>query len=264
MPKTETRKPETPTAGLLLPEDGKGIIEPVRESWEAPVAPRVIMTFARPDFHFLSRQTQAGTPRYVWDCALREGRWQGLPLTIAAPAVGAPYAVLVLEKLIALGAKAVVALGWCGSLQAQVKIGHLVLPTEAWAGDGTSRHYNLKVPGSAPDPDLCRLLRQNLSTAPIPWHSGTIWTTDAFYRETAGLVRHYQTLGVLGVELELAALFAAGRFRGAPVAGLLVVSDELADLTWRPGYRSARFRQARDLAARLALDTAAQWELPDA
>ncbi|MBM4275560.1 MAG: uridine phosphorylase [Deltaproteobacteria bacterium] len=251
MPKTDNRKPKTLE---------KAIIEPAPEPWEAPVSPRVIMTFARPDYHFLSRQTQAGAPRYIWDCALREGRWQGRPLTITAPAVGAPYAVMVLEKLIALGARLVLALGWCGSLQPQVKVGHLALPTGALAGDGTSRHYDPTAPAPAPDPGLFNLLRQNLSQAPVPWHSGMVWTTDAFYRETVELVRHYQVLGALGVDLELAALFAAGAFRGIAVAGLLVVSDELADLTWKPGYRSARFRQARDLAVRLALDTAAQWE----
>lgn len=250
----------TPIPDPPPPIEAEAIVKPAPEPWEAPVSPRVIMTFARSDYHFLSRQTQAQAPRYVWDCALREGRWQGQPLIIAAPAVGAPYAVMVLEKLIALGARLVLALGWCGSLQPQVKVGHLVLPTGALAGDGTSRHYALKAADPGPDPGLYNLLRQNLSGAAVPWHSGMVWTTDAFYRETVEQVRHYQALGVMGVDLELAALFAAGAFRGVPVAGLLVVSDELADFTWRPGYRSAGFRQSRDLAARLALDTAVQWK----
>jgi uridine phosphorylase len=181
-------------------------------------------------------------------------------VTIAAPAVGAPYAVMVLEKLIALGARAILALGWCGSLQPQVKVGHLVLPAGALAGDGTSPHYAPETPELQPDAKLHDLLRENLAGVAAPWHSGRVWTTDAFYRETAALVAHYQSLGALGVDLELAALLAAGALRGAAVAGLLAVSDELADMTWRPGYRSARFRQARDQAARVALDAAAQWQ----
>ena len=32
---------------------------------------------------------------------------------------------------------------------------------------------------------------------------------------------------------------------------LVAAGAVLATLTWRPGYRSARFRQTRDLAARL-------------
>jgi len=44
------------------------------------------------------------------------------------------------------------------------------------------------------------------------------------------------------------------------VAGLLVVSDELAGLTWRPGFSSPAFRRARSAAARAALAAAAAAE----
>jgi uridine phosphorylase len=168
-----------------------------------------------------------------------------------------------MEKLIALGARLVLALGWCGSLQPHLGIGALVLPTGAVCGDGTSPHYRLKEGEARPDPTLCGLLEQHLKTGDAPWQAGPIWTTDAFYRETVELVRHYQSQGILGVDLELGALFTVGRFRGIPVAGLLVVGDELADLSWRPGYRQGRFRQGRELAARLVLAVAAAWEGED-
>ena len=71
-------------------------------------------------------------------------------------------------------------------------------------------------------------------------------------------MRHYQSQGVLGVDLELAALFAVGEYRQVAVAGLLVVSDELADLTWQPGFRSPAFRQGRRDAARVALGAPAR------
>jgi uridine phosphorylase len=237
------------------------IINPVREAWEAPVSARVILTFARPDYQLLCRLTGAkGPPRYLWDCALRPGSWDGRPVTIVAPAPGAPYAVLVLEKLIALGARLVLALGWCGSLKAGLRIGALVLPTSALCGDGTSRHY-LQGEGEAqPHPALNGLLQAQLQASPAPWQGGPVWTTDAFYRETPELVRHYQGQGVLGVDMEMAALFAVGWFRQVAVAGLLVVSDELFTLSWRAGYRSVSFRQARDLAARLLLAAAVAWE----
>lgn len=237
------------------------IINPAPEAGEAPVNPRVILTFARPDYHLLCRLAQASAPpRYIWDCAVREGLWEDRPITIVAPTVGAPYAVMVLEKLIALGARLVLALGWCGSLQSQVGVGTLILPTRAIKGDGTSKHYPTGKGDPRPDPNLCGLLKRRLEAADAVWRFGPIWTTDAFYRETISQVRYYQAQGVLGVDLELAALFSVGQYRRVPVAGLLVVSDELATLSWRPGYRSSRFRQARDLAARLALEAAAQGE----
>jgi len=239
---------------------GEAIIQPMAEPGDQPVAARVIMTFARPDYHFLSRLIQAQKPRYIWDCAIREGIWNHRPITLAAPAVGAPYAAMILEKLIALGGRIILALGWCGSLQPRVRIGDLTLPDAAVSGDGASRHYAPEGQKLRPDPGLQELLRRCLAAGDLSWHEGPVWTTDAFYRETPALVRHYQDQGVMGVDLELAALFAVGQFRRIPVAALLAVSDELATLTWRPGYRSARFRQTRDLAARLVLDAAASWE----
>jgi uridine phosphorylase len=247
------------------PNDGtfpsEAIINPTRGPRDAPVTARVILTFALPDYQYLCRLVQPpAPPRYIYNCALSEGRWDDRPVTVMAPAPGAPYAVMVLEKLIILGARMVLALGWCGSLQSRLKIGDLVLPTTTVSTEGTSRHYPLEDQPPDPDPVLGEILRQLLKTSDNRWQEGPLWSTDGFYRETVGLVTHYQAQGVLGVDMEMAALFTVGRFRQVPVAGLLVVSDELATLQWNPGFRSEEFRRARDQAAGLVLAAAAQWE----
>jgi uridine phosphorylase len=237
------------------------IINPTREAWDTPVTARVILTFTLPDYRYLCRLVQPqDTPRSIYNCTLREGHWGGRPITLTAPALGAPYAVMVLEKLMVLGARMVLALGWCGSIQPHLKIGDLVLPSATVSTEGTSRHYPLNGQAPDPDPGLHGVLRRLLSTSDHPWQEGPVWSTDGFFRETVQLVQAYQAQGVLGVDMEMAALFTVGRFRQVPVAGLLVVSDELATLQWQPGYRSERFRQARDQAARLVLAAAAEWE----
>jgi uridine phosphorylase len=237
------------------------IINPTREPWDDPVTPRVILTFTLPDYRSLCRLAQPqDPPRYLYNCAVRQGRWQDRPITFTAPALGAPYAVMVMEKLLVLGARMVLALGWCGSLQPGLAIGDLVLPTAAVSTEGTSRHYPLDGRPPDPDPGLTEILRQVLKASGHPWQEGQIWSTDGFYRETVHQVETHQARGVLGVDMEMAALFTVGRFRQVPVAGLLVVSDELATLQWRPGYRSEPFRRARDQAARLILAAAAGWE----
>jgi uridine phosphorylase len=241
-----------------LPEDQPALIEPTREPGEEPVTPTVVLTFTQPDYQALCRLAQVHeVPRQVWGCAYRPGSWKGSSLTVVAPALGAPYAAMVLEKLIALGARQVLALGWCGSLSPQVHIGHLILPSGAIPGDGTSPHY-CREPGEIPPHrDLYNLLVAGLRDAGIPWHTGPVWSTDAFYREPPSLVQSCRARGILGIDLELAALFAVGRFRQVAVAGLLVVSDELFALQWQPARGSQPFRQARNAALRLVLDAAA-------
>jgi uridine phosphorylase len=241
-----------------FPADQDALIHPIREPGEEPVAPTVILTFTQPDYQALCRLIQAREmPRHIWGCACRLGSWEDAALTVAAPALGAPYAAMVLEKLIALGARRVLALGWCGSLTPQVRIGDLILPNKAIPGDGTSPHYCPEPGGIPPHPGLYDLLAASLRTAEVPWHAGPVWSTDAFYRETKGLVKSCQEQGILGIDLELAALFAVARFRGIAMAGLLVVSDELFTLTWQPARGSQPFRLAREKALQSVLEVAA-------
>jgi uridine phosphorylase len=238
--------------------DQEVLIHPTREPGEEDVTPTVILTFTQPDYRALCRLIKAQEqPRHIWDCACRPGSWEGKALSVIAPAMGAPYAAMVLEKLIALGARRVVVLGWCGSLSSQVRIGDLILPSVAIPGDGTSPHYCPEPGGIPPHPGLHDLLAAGLRDGDVPWHAGPVWSTDAFYRETRELVQSCQDQGVLGIDLELAALFAVGRFRGIAVAGLMVVSDELFSFTWRPARGSQPFRQAREQALHMVLNIAA-------
>lgn len=244
-----------------VPEDQEAIIHPSREPGEEAVTPTVVMTFTKPDYQALCRLVQVqDAPRQLWGCACRAGLWEGAPLTVTAPALGAPYAAMVLEKLIALGAKRVLILGWCGSLASQVRIGDLIVPSRAMPGDGTSPHYVPEVEEILPHPDLYELLAASLRKQEIPWHTGPVWSTDAFYRETRGLVKSCQEQGILGIDLELAALLAVARFRGIAAAALLIVSDELFTLKWQPARGSQPFRAGRRTALRLVLDAAAASE----
>jgi uridine phosphorylase len=167
---------------------------------------------------------------------------------------------MILEKLIALGARRVLTLGWCGSVSPEARLGDLILPTGAVPGDGTSPHYCREDGEITPHQGLYDLLAKGLHGLEVPWHSGPIWSTDAFYRETVSLIRSCQTQGVLGIDLELSALLAVGRFRGIAVAALLVVSDELFTYTWQPAQGAQPFRRGRQAALRLVLDTAAAAE----
>jgi uridine phosphorylase len=161
----------------------------------------------------------------------------------AAPAVGAPQAVMVLEKLIALGIKRLIFIGWCGAVSSRVRIGDLIIPTGCLIEEGTSAHYP-GAPGE-PSPDLISQLENVLLSRAIPFVKGTIWTTDAPYRETREKVLAYQKQGILAVEMEASALMTVARFRGIELAALLMVSDELGRIIWKPGFRSPDFKETR-------------------
>ena len=80
-----------------------------------------------------------------------------------------------------------------------------------------------------------------------------VWTTDAPYRETPNKVLAYQQQGVLAVEMEMSALMTLAVYRGVSMAGLLVVSDELFEMKWKPGFSNPLLKKNSRAAARALL-----------
>jgi uridine phosphorylase len=239
------------------PRDGnEEIIRPRRGRQDPQAGPDALMVMVPSHLEFIRRRTNAQKARVsdggLWNYYFAAVDHQP-PLTLSGPMVGAPQAVMVMEKLIALGATRIWVVGWCGSLQPDVKIGDLVIPTAAHSEEGTSTHY--PVPGRRPESDarLNGRLQDALRTKGLPFRTGEVWTTDAPYRETLDKVKRYQRLGVLAVEMEMSALMTVALFRSVSVAALLVVSDELFDLKWKPGFSDPLLDKRARAAAEILL-----------
>ena len=102
-----------------------------------------------------------------------------------------------------------------------VVIGDFVVPIGARREEGTSLHYvspnhEPRARGAASHA-LAEAARQGNHNM----HVGCVWSTDAPYREFAGKVRAYGEEGVLGVEMEAAALMSVAEFRGVDVGLIL-------------------------------------------
>jgi len=231
----------------------RALIEPARSKKDIPLPADAFLVFTPEDMTLMKAQwasCRRAQRLFLSDVFLCLG--DGPPVACVGPVIGAPQAVLVLEKMIALGVRRVIAYGWCGSLQPHVSIGHVVLPEAVHSEEGTSAHYPI-LGAPAPSPGLLQRLEAALQAdAHLTVHRGSVWSTDAPYRETEEKVRAFQHRGVLGVDMEMSALFTAAAFRGIDLAGVLVVSDDLSHLTWRHGFGDPRFQETRNrLAERL-------------
>jgi uridine phosphorylase len=240
----------------MVDDNDAVIIASRRGSGEKPCAPVAIMVCAEDDRRRLCRQAQpvAGSMRHIHHACYVDVIHAARPLTVAGPILGAPQAALVLEKLVALGSRAIVVLGWCGSLQPQLKIGDWLLPTGALSEEGTSSHYPAQTEDFAPDSTLFTRLQEYCTARDHILHAGPVWTTDAPLRETVTKVLSYSSQGLVAVEMEMSALFRVATYRDVRLAGLLIVSDELFTLKWRSGFRSPRFRTACYNAVQVVLD----------
>lgn len=171
---------------------------------------------------------------------------------MAGPAVGAPMAVLSLEKLVALGAKRIVTYGWCGSLSNKLKVGDILLPTWAMSEEGTSSHYPVEGRPESSKP-MRKFLLTALQGEDRKVVEAPIWTTDAPYRETRNKVDKYGSQGVMGVDMEFAALCTVAAFRKVEMVAVMLVSDELWHEKWQPGFHNKSFtKDSRNLVQFLA------------
>ncbi len=162
---------------------------------------------------------------------------------VAGPALGAPAAALVLEKLIVLGARRIFFLGWCGAVCSTLRIGDILVPHATVSGEGTSAYYtDSKKP--APSRALVSMVERMLDGIGLSSRNGTVWSTDAPYRESK---KHLQQLHrseqVVAVDMEFSALCSVASFRRVDFGGALIVSDELWRTNWRPGFKDELFRE---------------------
>ncbi len=205
------------------------VINPIAGKKSPELGPVAVISATRPDLNYLvdafklkKEDKKNFLITDLWEC-------KGGKISIAGPFTGAPHAAMVIENLIVCGVKKIIFSGWCGAVSPDIKTGDILIPDGAFSDEGTSRHYGdfkndelLKTSDS-----LSFFLKQLLISKDIPFHKGSIWSTDAIYRETRQKIEYYQEKNVLGVEMELSALIAVSLFREVEIASLQVVSDEV-------------------------------------
>ena len=162
------------------------------------------------------------TPMYAWDV-------DGTACAIVPRTIGGPFAVLIAEQLRASGARIVLGLTSAGRVSGSLPVPSLVVPTQAIRDEGTSYHYLAPRRWVAADPVLSDLLATGLDVG-LPVFRGSVWTTDAQYRETAEQLTRYAEEGVLAVEMQAASLFAFAAAKHLP-AGIVAHVTNAVDHT---------------------------------
>jgi uridine phosphorylase len=220
------------------------IIEPRRGKKEKPLPARALLVVnpAEADYALAAFKPFTGESRSLYQTALLVDRDQCL--CVAGPALGAAGAVLVLEKLIVLGAKEIWLLSCCGSLDPSWSIGDIVLAIGAVCGEGVSPHYsanNLAAPGTK----ATRQLEEIATNYRDELRRGMIWSTDAPYRERRSeLITLQERYGIAGIDMEFSALCTVAACRGVSIGALMVVSDMLWPKNWKPGFAVPEFTES--------------------
>ena len=189
------------------------------------------------------------------------GTWNGKPVSVQGTGMGCPGASIVFEELIQLGCKRLLRVGTCGGLQPSHALGDLIVALTAVPADATASH----LVGNEPH---CPTASWELIHGAVhaakeigqPMHVGPIVSSDVFYNPSEGQYERWSSRGVLGVEMEAAALFtvaAVGGIGKVPdVHGgcLLTVSDIIVEGAFTR-ITDDELRAAVDRMTRIALMT---------
>lgn len=156
--------------------------------------------------------------------------WNGTTpahVTLCAPGVGAPAAAMAVEKLVAAGARTLVAVGYAGGLGRHGRGARISVKATLRGEEGVSQHYGCYGENVRADGGLAKSLAARADAL------GLVVTTDAPYRETRRKVADWHAAGALAVDMETAGILAPAVFRGVRAGALLVVTDTLGD-AWTP------------------------------
>jgi uridine phosphorylase len=148
--------------------------------------------------------------------------------------LGAPAMAILVEEYVAFGVRRFLSIGVAGTLQPHLQAGDVVVCDSAIRGEGTSHRYLPPARRVKADSVLVSSLRSGLAHQGLRFCQGVSWTTDTPYRETRREADTYRKEGILTVEMEAAALFAAARALGAQAAAVFVIADRLLPEGWEP------------------------------
>ena len=151
-----------------------------------------------------------------------EGMYQGMKVIACSTGIGGSSASIAMEELHNLGVNTMIRIGSCGALQKGIGLGDLIFACGAVRDEGTSRAYaDIRFP-AVPDTDLLQACITHARTQHWAHHVGIVHSHESFYIDTnAAEEALWSGLGVLGADMETAALFTVGRIRGIRTASIL-------------------------------------------
>jgi uridine phosphorylase len=223
------------------------IVQPPPRGNKSPIPPRVVLVATGPDLKRLRQGLSSPDDRgeRLYLSRIYRALETPAPWALVGPFMGAPQAAMLMETLSVWGVAQFLFLGWCGAIAPHVRTGDIVLPTGAFIDEGTSPGYDAQADKVLlPSEDFHQVIKRALAARGLGFHEGLVWSTDAVFRETPSKLGAYQRRGGLAVEMEISACLTVARRRGVSFAAVLVVSDELSSLNWRPGFRDPRFKEA--------------------
>ncbi|MFW5695189.1 MAG: purine-nucleoside phosphorylase [Alkalispirochaeta sp.] len=175
---------------------------------------------------YLSNVTQYNSVRGMLGFT---GTWNGTPVSVQGSGMGMPSLAIYANELIRdYGVQRLIRIGSCGSMQASVKLRDLVVAMTA-STDSAMNQRRFRGMDFAPTASWS-LVERATSIARdrnLPFHAGSILSSDTFYQDDLDEWKLWAEYGVLAVEMETSQLYTLAAKYSVEALCLLTVSDSL-------------------------------------
>jgi len=183
------------------------------------------------------------------------GKYRGERVSVMASGMGMPsMAIYSYELYNFFGVENIIRVGSAGGMSERVALRDVIIGMGASTTSSFASQYGLG--GSfAPIADytLMKLAIEEAEKIGTPFHVGNLLSSDVFYNADKNANEPWRRLGVLGVEMEAAALYMNAAYSGRRALAICTVSDHL--LTGESLDSDARASSFTDMME-IALNTA--------
>ena len=150
------------------------------------------------------------------------GFYLGTKILAISTGIGGASCGIAVEELKNIGVDTMIRIGSCGALRNGIGLGDLILAAGAVRDDGASRSYIEEKYPAVPDPELFAFCEKAALSRGFRIHRGIVRSHDSFYTDEQEQVQSYWAgRGVLGCDMETAALYVIGRLRGVRTMSIL-------------------------------------------
>lgn len=150
------------------------------------------------------------------------GTYRGVPVLAMSTGMGGASMAIAVEELKNIGITHIIRIGSCGALQEGIGLGDLILVHASVRDDGASRTYAPETFPSVADPELLAACVRSGRERDFRCHVGLCRSHDSFYIDNnEDISAFWSKRGVLGSDMETAALFTVARLRGMKAASIL-------------------------------------------
>lgn len=183
------------------------------------------------------------------------GTYKGVPVSVQGSGMGMPsIGIYSWELFNEYGVENIIRVGTAGAVSDNVALRDVIIGISASTNSNYASQYRL--PGTYAPTASWQLVSAAVKAAQdkgCTYHVGNIFSSDTFY-DDANSLAEWQKMGVLGIEMEAAALYMNAARSGKNALAILTVSDcPLRGLSTTAEERQTSFRDMMEIALETAL-----------